>query len=197
MVEELLLLLLIGRERRLRFVQRGLRSLSLLVERRVQAGVTNLTTQSAGRQAALQRALDEQRKRVIELRDARAQAFVLQRDVDTAQKAYEAALQRYLVNKVESGARAANVSILNPATEPTHPSRPKVLVNIVLGIIVGLVLGLGAVLAVLIAWFAILVTGRYPRGLFDYVLGVGRWALRVQAYAFHLLTDTYPPFSLR
>jgi hypothetical protein len=58
-------------------------------------------------------------------------------------------------------------------------------------------LGLGAFGAVVIAWFAILFTGRYPRGLFDYVVGVGRWGLRVQAYAFLLLTDDYPPFSLR
>ncbi len=57
-------------------------------------------------------------------------------------------------------------------------------------------LGIGALVAVIIAWFAILFTGHYPRGLFDYVVGVGRWALRVQAYAFLLLTDTYPPFSL-
>jgi hypothetical protein len=59
------------------------------------------------------------------------------------------------------------------------------------------VLALGAVIAVIIAWFAILFTGRYPRGLFDYVVGVGRWALRVQAYAMLLVTDRYPPFSLR
>ena len=58
-------------------------------------------------------------------------------------------------------------------------------------------LGLGAVVAVLVAWFAILFTGRYPRGLFDYVVGVGRWALRVQAYATLLVTDEYPPFTLR
>lgn len=58
-------------------------------------------------------------------------------------------------------------------------------------------LGVGAVVAVVVAWFAIVFTGRYPRALFDYVVGVGRWALRVQAYAFLLLTDTYPPFSLR
>lgn len=54
-----------------------------------------------------------------------------------------------------------------------------------------------AILAVIIAWFAILFTGRYPRGLFDFVVGVGRWALRVSAYAFLLVTDVYPPFSLR
>jgi hypothetical protein len=59
------------------------------------------------------------------------------------------------------------------------------------------VLGVGAVLAILIAWFAILITGRYPRALFDYVVGVGRWALRVQAYSTLLITDRYPPFSLR
>ncbi len=63
--------------------------------------------------------------------------------------------------------------------------------------IVLFVLGIGAFFAVVIAWFAILFTGQYPRGLFDYVVGVGRWALRVNAYVVLLVTDTYPPFSLR
>ena len=49
---------------------------------------------------------------------------------------------------------------------------------------------------VIFAWFAVLFTGHYPRGLFDFVVGVGRWALRVNAYAFLLVTDQYPPFSL-
>ncbi len=58
-------------------------------------------------------------------------------------------------------------------------------------------LAVGVVVSIIIAWFAILFTGRYPRVLFDYVVGVARWALRVQAYAGLLITDRYPPFSLR
>jgi hypothetical protein len=56
---------------------------------------------------------------------------------------------------------------------------------------------IGALLAVIAAWFAILFTGRYPRGIFDFVEGVMRWHNRVVGYAFALVTDTYPPFSLR
>ena len=57
-------------------------------------------------------------------------------------------------------------------------------------------LGIAAFVCVVIAWFAILFTGRYPRGLFDFVIGVYRWSLRVDAYAFLLTTDRYPLFSL-
>jgi hypothetical protein len=57
-------------------------------------------------------------------------------------------------------------------------------------------LAVGAFFAVIFAWFAILFTGKYPKGLFDFVVGVGRWNLRVAAYAFLLVTDRYPPFSL-
>jgi hypothetical protein len=56
---------------------------------------------------------------------------------------------------------------------------------------------LGAVVVVIGAWFAILFTGRYPRGIFDYVEGVIRWHNRVVGYAFILVTDQYPPFRLR
>jgi len=112
---------------------------------RVVASVQSSERQNRMHADTLQKALADQRAKVIALRDARAKSLVLIRDVDTAQKAYEAALQRYLVNKVESGAQQTNISILNAATEPTHPSKPKVPLNIALGVIVGLMLGLGAV----------------------------------------------------
>jgi Domain of unknown function (DUF4389) len=57
-------------------------------------------------------------------------------------------------------------------------------------------LAIAAGFCVIIAWFAILITGSYPRGLFDFVVGVLRWWLRVAAYAFLLTTDRYPPFRL-
>ena len=58
------------------------------------------------------------------------------------------------------------------------------------------VLGFGAIFAILFAWFAILFTGRYPRGVFDFVEGLQRWGLRVEAYCILMTTDIYPPFAL-
>ena len=59
-------------------------------------------------------------------------------------------------------------------------------------------LWIAAFVCIVIGWFAILFTGRYPRELFDFVVGVGRWSgsVRGTAYAFLLVTDRYPPLSL-
>jgi hypothetical protein len=62
--------------------------------------------------------------------------------------------------------------------------------------IVLIFLYIAAIVAAVAAWFAIVFTGRYPRGIFDFVQGVLRWHNRVAAYALVLVTDRYPPFSL-
>ncbi len=83
--------------------------------------------------------------------------------------------------------------------EATELSRGMPLVKWFLAIphyIVLFFLHIGVFFAAIFAWFAILFTGRYPRGLFDYVEGVLRWHNRVVAYAFALVTDRYPPFRL-
>ncbi len=59
-----------------------------------------------------------------------------------------------------------------------------------------IVLGVVALIVTVFAWLSILVTGSYPRGMFDFVVGVGRWGFRVTAYAALLTTDRYPPFRL-
>ena len=81
-----------------------------------------------------------------------------------------------------------------------HLSRWRWLVKWFLAIphyVVLAVLYVGALFALIGAWFAILVTGRFPRALFNYLVGVGRWTNRVIARAFVLVTDDYPPFRLR
>jgi len=58
-------------------------------------------------------------------------------------------------------------------------------------------LNIAAVFVIIITWFAILFTGKFPKGLFDYLLGVMRWNFRVMSYALIMITDKYPPFSLQ
>jgi len=94
--------------------------------------------------------------------------------------------------------QAVNLEIAYPDAE-NDLARGMPLVKWLLAIphyIVLFFLAIAAFVCVVIAWFAILFTGRYPRSLFDFVVGVDRWFLRVNAYAFLLVTDQYPPFSL-
>src|SRR3954470_15244578 len=94
---------------------------------------------------------------------------------------------------------AQSVHLDVPYPDATRLNRWLPLVKWLLAIphyIVLFFLYIGAFFAVLVAWFAILFTGRFPRGIFDYLVGVGRWTNRVTAYAFVLVTDQYPPFQL-
>ena len=84
-------------------------------------------------------------------------------------------------------------------TYPDDPNRWLPLIKWLLAIphyIVLIFLNIAAIVVVIVAWFAILFTGRYPRRLFDFVEGVTRWNNRVLGYALTLVTDKYPPFSL-
>ncbi len=94
--------------------------------------------------------------------------------------------------------QSIHLELVDPGREP-QLNRALPLVKWLLVVphfIVLMFLFIGVAFAVIAAWFAILFTGRYPRGLFTYVEGVLRWNLRVTAYAFLLITDQYPPFRL-
>jgi hypothetical protein len=84
------------------------------------------------------------------------------------------------------------------AANPERLSRLLIFVKWLLAIphyVCLVVLGLGAWVALIVSWFAVLFTGRYPEGLFNYIVGVMRWGIRVTAYVY-LMTDRYPPFTL-
>jgi succinoglycan biosynthesis transport protein ExoP len=97
------------------------------------------------RVARLQAAVDQQRERVLRSRLSRSDLSVLQRDVENAQKSYDTALQRFVVNKVDGNARQTNVSLLSAAVAPIAPAKPKPMMNVLLALIGGTVLGLGLV----------------------------------------------------
>jgi len=81
---------------------------------------------------------------------------------------------------------------------PDHLSRLLIFVKWLLAIphfIALFFLAIGAYVVLIISWFAVIITGAYPEGMFNYMVGVLRWSARVQAYVF-LMTDAYPPFSL-
>jgi chain length determinant protein EpsF len=112
---------------------------------RVVAGIANARRQGEQRQAQLAAALAAQRAHLLEMKASRNQLAVLTRDVETAQRTYETALQRAVVSQVESRASQTNVALLNPAVAPRKPSHPKVVLNIALALAAGTLLGAGLV----------------------------------------------------
>lgn len=113
--------------------------------RRIVAGLSNSAREARQHEAQLQSALGEQRARVLQMKDFRNEIGVLSRNVESAQRAYDTAMQRFVESKVASGANRTNVSVLDPAVEPSVPSRPKIPLNVALSVVMGGMLGLAVV----------------------------------------------------
>jgi uncharacterized protein involved in exopolysaccharide biosynthesis len=107
---------------------------------KVVASAGLVAEQSRARMAEIERLLGSQRAELLELKSSRDAL-----SVDTAQNAYDTAMQRYVVNQVESRASQANVAMLSPAAVPASPHKPKLLLNLVLATGIGSLLGGGLV----------------------------------------------------
>jgi chain length determinant protein EpsF len=112
--------------------------------RQITRGFSASSTVGRDKQAELKAAIAAQKKLILELKHKRDELAVLTRDVEAAQKAYDAVSQRFNQTRLESQSTQTNVSVLTPASEPSVPSFPKLLLNALLAIFVGSFLGVGA-----------------------------------------------------
>ncbi|HEX8963124.1 MAG TPA: GNVR domain-containing protein [Rhodocyclaceae bacterium] len=108
-------------------------------------GMDDAARRSKQSQEELKAQVDKQREHVLELAQARTQLAVLTHDAAIAQRTYDAAMQRYLSSDIDSRALQTNVGVLDPATPPAKPARPRVLLNVGIALVVGMLLGLAAV----------------------------------------------------
>ena len=131
---------------RQRSENQGLREKLDAEMKKVVAGIENGKRQSRQREAELRSAMAAQRARLLELKEHRNELTVLTRNVESAQRTYDAAMQRAVVSQVEARASQSNVALLNPAVAPRRPSQPKVGLNIALSVLVGTMLGIGLVI---------------------------------------------------
>jgi len=98
------------------------------------------------REAELRAELASQKARVLELNRARDELGVLLKDLDSAQRAFDAASQRFSQTRIEAQSEQSDISILNPAVAPTEPSGPRILLNTLASILLGTILGVGLAL---------------------------------------------------
>ena len=119
----------------------GLREKLKSETKKVLAGLGNAVQTSRKREADLQAAIEAQNQRLLALKDWRIEMAGMTREIEAAQRSYDAVLARYMQNKIDSAAKSTNVMLLAPAIEPLKPVHPK------LGLISGLALVLGLLLA--------------------------------------------------
>jgi chain length determinant protein EpsF len=98
------------------------------------------------RESELREAVAQQKAKVLELNRARDELGVLLKDLDSAQRAFDAASQRFSQTRIEAQSEQSDISLLNPAVPPTEPAGPRVLLNTLIGILAGTVLGVGLAL---------------------------------------------------
>jgi chain length determinant protein EpsF len=114
--------------------------------RKVVSGIASSARQSRQREADVTNAMAAQRARLLELKDSRNEFTVLKRNVESAERAYDTAMQRHVVSQVESRASQTNVTVLNPAAVPGKPSQPIIALNIAVSVVVGTMLGIAIVI---------------------------------------------------
>lgn len=114
---------------------------------RISSGAASASRQTVQKEEELKAAIEAQKKRVLALKSERDELAILLKDVENAQRAYEAITQRMNQTNLESLSQQTNVLVLSPATEPTQSSRPKVFLNVLVSIFLGTMLGVGAALA--------------------------------------------------
>lgn len=110
--------------------------------KRLVAGIQSSARQSRQREAGSRRAMAAQSARVLGLKENRNELTVLRRNVESAERAYDTAMQRSVVSLVDSRANQTNVMVLNPAGVPRKHSSPKIPLNIALSVVVGTILGI-------------------------------------------------------
>ena len=128
--------------------------------KKVVSALGNAEQQARRRAQELQAALDAQQQHILKMKDARVQIAGLTRDVENAQRSYDAVLTRYMTTKIESRAQQGDVALLTPAIEPAKPAHPKI------PLIAGLSVVLGLMLAVMMV-YALETLDRRVRSRFD------------------------------
>lgn len=98
------------------------------------------------READLRAAVAQQKAKVLEMNRARDELGVLLKDLDSAQRAFDAASQRFSQTRIEAQSEQSDISVLNPAVPPTEPSGPRVLLNTLVAFLLGTILGVGLAL---------------------------------------------------
>ena len=114
--------------------------------RKITSSIETTYTVGKQREQQLQGALAGQKARVLLLNKQRDELNVLRRDIESAQRAFEVVSQRASQTNIESQATQTNIAVLNPATPPADPSKPKVFLNILVSIFLGTLLGVGLAL---------------------------------------------------